>query len=185
MSTKRTVTVAEAVGHLLKLRAPAARIERLREHEAQLSKDKKLARWRDAAWKPKADELARWYEESGQPAPAALIAAITEAEKAVAAPYVKRDDERQEGVRKRRGSRTPKLDAWLDAQDLSMKKDELWEKLPEDSLKPVYRDDDCAYEAGRVYPRERDGKERGEQRPITRKDFDARVTEAKKRQKPS
>lgn len=174
MSTKRTVTVAEAAAHLLRFRTPVARIERLRRHE-QL--------------RERADELAVWLSELGGTANGALIAAIQsgeeEALRADVAPMIKRDSARQVGVRKERGSRTPKLDAWLDLQDLEMKNVDLWASLPEDSGRSVYRDDDKAYEDGRLYAKDGMGKKRGEQRPITYKDFAGRVAAARKRRNPS
>lgn len=165
MSTKRTVTVPEAVAHLLRLKAPAARIERLRRHE-QLQK--------------KADELAVWLGELGGHANATLLLAIQNAEdealRADVVPKVKRDDARQAGTRKKRRSHMPQLDSWLDEQDLNQSNDALWKSLPreDETDGDFYRDED------KVVEKLRSGKEHD----ATSEGFDKRVTAARKRRKP-
>jgi len=125
------LSIMDAVFHALKSSSPAARIDRLRGHEAQITNDNKLAQRMGATWLPKADELAKWYEEAGHVAPPALLAAISEAEKVVALPYVNRDKERQAGTKK---ERRPDVTEWISDQlrrNPTAKASDLWSRAPD------------------------------------------------------
>ena len=90
------------------------------------------------------------------------------------APKVARDDARQGGTRKPRGSRMRQLDAWLDAALRATPQataKELWRALPTDTTKDVYCDGD------RVCESKADGRERS----IGYDGFEARLTAAKNR----
>lgn len=162
-------TLLDVVSQALRSHSPAARIARLRRHEPLQTK---------------ADELAAWLNEVGGQVNAALLLAIETAEgealRADVAPKVKRDDARQEGMKKLRGSKMPKLDEWLDKQDLKLTSDKLWALLPDDSMTDVYRDGE------EVFENSARSSSRGE-RTIThhskRDGFDKRVTEARNRRK--
>lgn len=168
-TSNQTPSLLGAVSLALKSHSPAVRIERLREHERL---------------QEKADELAVWLDELGGKANAVLLLAIETAEgealRANVAPKVERDDARQAGMKEPRGSKMPKLDEWLDGQDLKLSNDKLWTLLPDDSEADVYRDGEKVCENSSQIS------SRGE-RTIThhskRGGFDKRVTEARNRQK--
>lgn len=92
-------------------------------------------------------------------------------------PKAERDDARQAGTRKKRRSRMPQLDAWLDEQDLNQSNDALWQSLPreDETDGDFYRDGD------KVVEKLRSGKEHD----ATSEGFDKRVTAARKRRNPA
>ncbi|WP_449428817.1 hypothetical protein [Rhodanobacter umsongensis] len=174
MSARRTSNQApsllDAVSLALKSHSPAARIERLREHER---------------FQEKADELTVWLDELGGSANATLIAAIesaeNEARNADVAPKIERDNARQVGTRQKRGNKMPKLDAWLDKQDLTLTNDKLWALLPDDSEADVYRDGEQVCEN---HSHTSSRSEHTVTHHSKRDGFDKRVTAARKRRKP-
>ncbi len=89
--------------------------------------------------------------------------------RAVLRPKAARDEKRHAGACKPRGSRRPKLDAWLDKQDLRATNSKLWAQLPTNEFADVYRDGEVVYEDGRTTPLGRAG-------------FNKRATAARKRQ---
>lgn len=82
------------------------------------------------------------------------------------------EQSRREGSRKPRGSRRPKLDAWLDKQDLRATAAELFIRLPDaDSDADVYRDGNTVVEVHRDR----------ELQPLTYRSFANAVSRARKR----
>jgi len=94
-----------------------------------------------------------------------------------AAPYVIRNKALHASQSKLKGSKMPKLDAWLDVQDLKLSPKRLWKLLPvgEANLEnsDVYRNesDDQVIESN----------EAGKKHPITEHGFEHRIRAAKNR----
>ncbi|HKR77527.1 MAG TPA: hypothetical protein VJR95_12775 [Rhodanobacter sp.] len=165
-------TLLDSVSRVLKSHSPAARIERLRKHKSL---------------QERADELDQWLNELGGHANAVLLLAIQTAEEEAlrvdVGPKVERDYARQVGTRQKRGNKMPKLDAWLDKQDLTLTCDKLWALLPDDSESDadIYRDGEQVCENhSHISSRS----EHTVTHHSKRDGFDKRVTAARKRRKP-
>lgn len=87
-------------------------------------------------------------------------------------PLIDAELSRREGAAKKRGSRSPKLDAWLDGQDLTLSNDVLW-----DALERLHEDDDLYRDADKLI----EENARGKMHEMGRAGFDKRVTAARKR----
>lgn len=119
------------VAHILQANAPKARIEQLRRHEVM---------------RVVANELAARYKEGGEKADMRLLNDLAAAEwRALyldVAPQRTIETRRRRELKRPRHSKMPKLDEWLDKQDLKLTNDKLWALLPNDSESEadVYRD---------------------------------------------
>lgn len=95
-------------------------------------------------------------------------------------PKARHNENLRSSQKRLRGSKMPKLDAWLDSQNLDLPCDDLWELLPSsDENEKLYRDGKKVVEVFAEIKRNGDSNTRDHS--IGRDGFDGRVRSARKR----